>query len=55
MPTRRSIVIVFKSDGMGVTGPEGQPLREALAGKFLALLADAGELPELDFVRFREP
>lgn len=46
MPTRRSIVIVFKSDGMGVTAPEGQPLREALAGKFLALLADAGELPE---------
>lgn len=46
MSTRKSIVIVFKSDGMGVTAPEGQPLREALARKFLGLIADAGELPE---------
>jgi len=46
MPTQKSIVIVLKSNGMGVTGPEGQPLREALVRKFLALIADAGELPE---------
>ncbi len=45
MNTQKSIVIIFKSDGMGVSGPEAQPLREILARKFLALLADAGTLP----------
>ncbi len=45
MNAQKSVVVVFKSDGMGVTGPEAQPLREVLARKFLALLADAGALP----------
>ncbi len=38
-----TIVIVFQSDGMGVT--EVQPLRETLAKKFLALIQDAEPLP----------
>lgn len=41
--TDKNIVIVFKSDGMGETA--AQALRENLARKFLALLADAGTLP----------
>lgn len=45
MNAQKTVVIVFKSDGMGITGPEAQPLREILARKFLALLADAGTLP----------
>ena len=45
MNVQKSVVVVFKSDGMGVTDPEAQPLREALARKFLALLADARTLP----------
>ena len=43
MNTTQSIVIVFKSDGMGVT--KAQPLRETLARKFLALIQDAAPLP----------
>jgi intracellular sulfur oxidation DsrE/DsrF family protein len=39
----KNIVIVFKSDGMGVTG--NRELREVLARKFLALIADADTLP----------
>lgn len=39
----KSIVVVFKSNGMGTTA--NQALREILAAKFLALLADAGTLP----------
>ena len=39
----KSVVVVFKSDGMGVTSD--QSLRENLARKFLALLADSGTLP----------
>jgi sulfur relay (sulfurtransferase) complex TusBCD TusD component (DsrE family) len=39
----KSIVIIFKSDGMGVTAD--QSLRENLARKFLLLLADANTLP----------
>ena len=39
----KSIIIVFKSDGMGVTDNQG--LREVLARKFLALIADADMLP----------
>jgi intracellular sulfur oxidation DsrE/DsrF family protein len=43
MQRDKSIVIVFKSNGMGVT--DAQELREILARKFLGLLADAGTLP----------
>ena len=39
----KNIVIVFKSDGMGVT--DNQELREVLARRFLALIADADILP----------
>ena len=46
MPSQKSIVVVFKSDGMGMTAPEAQPLRDTLAQKFLALIADAGNLPD---------
>ena len=40
----KSIVIVFTSNGMGTSN--AQELRETLARKFLALIADAGSLPE---------
>src|SRR5512137_961212 len=40
----KNIIIVFKSDGMGVTDNRG--LREVLARKFLALIADANMLPK---------
>ena len=43
MNSNKHIVIVFKSDGMGSSSAQG--LRETLARKFLALLADAGTLP----------
>ena len=39
----KNIILVFKSDGMGVTDNQG--LREVLARKFLALIADADMLP----------
>ena len=42
--TDKNLIIVFKSDGMGVTDNQG--LREVLARKILALIADAGMLPE---------
>lgn len=45
MTPKKSIVIVFKSDGMGMTAPEAQPLREQLARKFLALVTE-GDLPD---------
>jgi hypothetical protein len=41
---KKSIVLVFKSDGMGTTA--AQPLREVLARKFLSLIVDADPLPE---------
>ncbi len=44
MNANKSIVIVFKSDGMGTT--DAQPLRVTLARKFLALIADAEPLPK---------
>ena len=40
----KNIIVVFKSDAMGVTDNQG--LREVLARKFLALIADAGMLPK---------
>jgi len=40
----KNIIVVFKSDGMGVTDNQG--LREVLARKFLALIADARMLPK---------
>jgi intracellular sulfur oxidation DsrE/DsrF family protein len=40
----KNIIIVFKSDGMGVTDNQG--LREVLARKFLALITDADMLPK---------
>ena len=39
----KSIVIVFKSDGMGMT--DAQPLREKLASTFLRLINDPEALP----------
>jgi intracellular sulfur oxidation DsrE/DsrF family protein len=44
MSQKKSIVVVFKSDGMGVTTE--QPLRETLARKFLGLIVDADPLPD---------
>jgi sulfur relay (sulfurtransferase) complex TusBCD TusD component (DsrE family) len=44
MAPDKSIVIVFKSDGMGST--DAQPLRETLARKFLTLVAEGGILPQ---------
>ncbi len=44
MVPHKSIVIVFKSNGMGTT--DAQPLAETLARKFLGLLAEGGALPE---------
>ncbi len=43
MTGKKSIVVVFKSDGMGTTAE--QPLRETLARKFLSLIVDADPLP----------
>ena len=43
MSDKKSIVIVFKSDGMGMTA--AQPLRETLAQKFAGLIIDAEPLP----------
>jgi intracellular sulfur oxidation DsrE/DsrF family protein len=43
MSHKKSIVVVFKSDGMGTTA--AQPLRETLARKFLGLIIDADPLP----------
>jgi sulfur relay (sulfurtransferase) complex TusBCD TusD component (DsrE family) len=45
MTPAKSVVIAFKSDGMGVTSREDQPLREALARKFLSLVTIADSLP----------
>jgi len=45
MTAKKSVVVVFKSNGMGVTASEAQSLRETLARKFLALIADADNLP----------
>jgi hypothetical protein len=41
---KKSIVLIFKSDGMGTTA--AQSLRETLARKFLSLIVDADPLPE---------
>ncbi|MCS7222449.1 MAG: DsrE family protein [Anaerolineae bacterium] len=43
MPDDKDIVIVFKSDGLGIT--EAQELKEKLAGIFLRLLSDSQKLP----------
>ncbi len=43
MSQKKSIVVVFKADGMGITA--AQPLRETLARKFLSLIVDADPLP----------
>jgi hypothetical protein len=44
MSEKKSVIVVFKSDGMGTTA--AQPLRETLARKFLSLIVDADPLPE---------
>ena len=44
MSHKKSIVIIFKSDGMGTTVAQG--LRETLARKYLTLILDADPLPE---------
>lgn len=46
MASQKSIVLVFKSNGMGTAAAEAQPLRETLARKFLALVHDGGVLPD---------
>lgn len=43
MQPEKSVVVIFNSDGMGCTN--AQSLRETLARKFLALIADGGALP----------
>ena len=43
MPADRSIVYVFSRDGMGSTDAEA--LRHQLAGTFLTLLGESGDLP----------
>ena len=43
MSEKKSVIAVFKSDGMGTTA--AQPLRETLARKFLSLIVDADPLP----------
>ena len=43
MSQQKSIVVVFKSNGMGATDAQG--LRETLARKFLGLIIDADPLP----------
>ena len=43
MGEQKSVIVVFKSDGMGTTA--AQPLRETLARKFLSLIVDADPLP----------
>jgi hypothetical protein len=45
MTAKKSVVVVFKSDGMGATGRADQPLRETLARKFLSLVFNADNLP----------
>lgn len=40
----KSIVIVFKSNGMGVS--DNQELRETLSRKFLTLITEAAPLPD---------
>ncbi len=44
MSHEKSVVIIFKSNGMGVTA--AQELREILARKFLGLIHDADPLPD---------
>jgi hypothetical protein len=46
MAAKKSVVVIFKSDGMGITAREAQPLRETLARKFLLLIADTDNLPD---------
>ncbi len=43
MNEQKATVIVFKSNGMGETA--NQPLKEKLAGTFLRLLNESGDLP----------
>lgn len=45
MTTENSIVLVFKTDGMGIS--ESQPLREKLAKTFLALANQMEPLPKI--------
>jgi intracellular sulfur oxidation DsrE/DsrF family protein len=44
MRREKSIVVIFKSNGMGITA--AQELREILARKFLGLITDADPLPD---------
>lgn len=45
MSNQKATVIVFKSYGMGET--TNQPLKEKLAGMFLRLLNESGDLPRV--------
>lgn len=45
MSTDQSIVVIFKTDGMGIT--DQQPLKEKLAKTFLALTQQMDSLPEV--------
>lgn len=45
MTNNKAIVLVFKSDGMGVAPASAQDLRERLAGTFLRLVSEMEVLP----------
>lgn len=45
MSEGKAVVIVFKSDGMGLTAPENQALRTKTAGNFLTLVNEQGMRP----------
>ncbi len=45
MANSKAIVLVFKSDGMGMAPDSAQDLRERLAGTFLRLVGEMDTLP----------
>lgn len=45
MANSKAIVLVFKSDGMGMAPASAQDLRERLAGTFLRLVSETDALP----------
>lgn len=45
MSNSKAIVLVFKSDGMGMAPASAQDLRERLAGTFLRLVSEMDVLP----------
>ena len=51
MSTGKSIVVVFKTDGMGIS--DEQSLKEKLAKTFLTLTKQMDPLPECDLLLYR--